>query len=161
MTPPAAPAGQPRSSDTTLAQEDRPSSSEQPASTLQPPNPSSKYDAYLSGASTRAGSPARGDQEKKEQQVEGSVKEEQPEAMDEGEYPTGWAFTFIVVALVLSVFLVSLDMVRVLLFPLPLPITYPWTDKYVPRPSSPPPSPRLQTSSKALATSPGTGRPSS
>ncbi|KAK3901419.1 putative HC-toxin efflux carrier TOXA [Staphylotrichum tortipilum] len=109
MTPPAAPAGQPRSSDTTLAQEDRPSLSERPPSTLQPPNPS-KYDAYLSGASTRAGSPARGEQEKKEPPAEGSVKEEQPEAEDDGEYPTGWAFTFIVVALVLSVFLVSLDM---------------------------------------------------
>ncbi len=31
---------------------------------------------------------------------------------DDIEYPTGWSFTFIVIALVLSIFLVSLDMVR-------------------------------------------------
>lgn len=31
---------------------------------------------------------------------------------DENEYPTGWAFVFIIVALVLSIFLISLDMVN-------------------------------------------------
>lgn len=41
----------------------------------------------------------------------GAVKEKPAEEEEEIEYPTGVAFTFIVVALVLSVFLVSLDMV--------------------------------------------------
>jgi hypothetical protein len=43
--------------------------------------------------------------------AEGSVREE-PLGQDDMDYPTGWAFTFIVVALVLSIFLISLDMVR-------------------------------------------------
>ena len=38
-------------------------------------------------------------------------------ATDDLEYPTGWSFTFIVIALVLSIFLVSLDMVRHLASP--------------------------------------------
>jgi hypothetical protein len=48
--------------------------------------------------------------EKKELERGGSVGEDPAETNDI-EYPTGWTFTFIVVALVLSIFLVSLDMV--------------------------------------------------
>lgn len=99
MTPPPSP-GPERSSNTTLANEDRPGSSGQ-ASTLQPPNP--KYDAYLSGATS--------EDEKKEPETNSSVKEEAPAEDDGIEYPTGLPFAFIVVALVLSIFLVSLDMV--------------------------------------------------
>ncbi|KAG7289157.1 hypothetical protein NEMBOFW57_005520 [Staphylotrichum longicolle] len=98
MTPPPSP-GPERSSNTTLANEDRPGSSGQ-ASTLQPPNP--KYDAYLSGATS--------EDEKKEPETNSSVKEEAPAEDDGIEYPTGLPFAFIVVALVLSIFLVSLDM---------------------------------------------------
>jgi hypothetical protein len=50
----------------------------------------------------------------KDSEAEDAVKEKPAEEV-EVEYPTGVAFTFIIVALVLSVFLVSLDMVRFLL----------------------------------------------
>jgi hypothetical protein len=50
----------------------------------------------------------------KDSETEDAVKEKPAEEV-EIEYPTGVAFTFIIVALVLSVFLVSLDMVRFLL----------------------------------------------
>ncbi|KAK4157152.1 hypothetical protein C8A00DRAFT_40385 [Chaetomidium leptoderma] len=96
-----------RSSDTTLPDAERPSSGETPASTLSPPKPA-KYDAYLSGETTRAASPEN-EKGKKDPDVGGSVKEE-PAESDDIEYPTGWTFTFIVVALVCSIFLVSLDM---------------------------------------------------
>src|SRR4051794_31992157 len=65
-----------------------------------------RYDAYLSSNSTP---------------TVGSLSEKKPSrrsclgnalSQDEAdEYPKGWAFTFIVVALVMSIFLVSLDMV--------------------------------------------------
>jgi hypothetical protein len=51
------------------------------------------------------------DPEKKDVERNGSVKEE-PAGGDDMEYPTGISFAFIIVALVLSIFLVSLDMVR-------------------------------------------------
>jgi hypothetical protein len=95
-------------SDATLAGGTRPSSSEAPRTTLSPPDPV-HYDAYLSDTTTRPASPAP--DEKKDVETAGSVKEE-ASGPEDGEYPTGWAFTFIVVALVLSIFLVSLDMVR-------------------------------------------------
>ncbi|KAK4122176.1 MFS general substrate transporter [Parathielavia appendiculata] len=96
----------PRSSEATLAEATRPSSSEAPASNLSPP----KTEAYLSGESTRAPTPTeKGDENEKDPEKSGSVKEEGA-GTDEMEYPTGLAFSFIVVALVLSIFLVSLDM---------------------------------------------------
>ncbi|KAH6641073.1 major facilitator superfamily-domain-containing protein [Chaetomium tenue] len=57
---------------------------------------------------TRAASPATLENEMKD--PEAGVVKEKPAEAEEIEYPTGVAFTFIVVALVLSVFLVSLDM---------------------------------------------------
>ena len=96
------------SSDTTLADSDWPSTRAVPGSILSPL--SSKYEAYLSGASTRAPSPVEFGNEKKDSERGNSVGEH-PGDTDDIEYPTGWTFTFIVVALVLSIFLVSLDMV--------------------------------------------------
>ncbi|KAK4239384.1 major facilitator superfamily domain-containing protein [Achaetomium macrosporum] len=94
------------SSDATLADANPPSSSETPSTNPSPPQVPNQ-EAYLSGESTRAASTV-GD-EKKDATAEGSVSEAPP-AQDDMEYPTGWSFTFIVVALVLSIFLVSLDM---------------------------------------------------
>jgi MFS family permease len=96
------------SSDTTLADSDWPSTRAAPGSILSPL--SSKYEAYLSGASTRAPSPVGFGNEKKDSEKGDGVGED-PAETDDIEYPTGWTFTFIVVALVLSIFLVSLDMV--------------------------------------------------
>ncbi|KAK4142509.1 major facilitator superfamily domain-containing protein [Dichotomopilus funicola] len=91
--------------------------------TLSPPKPAHDGE-YLSGESTRAASPTGDDETTatKEKVVEtsekaasakdveaGAVKESGDEG-EEIEYPTGLAFTFIIVALVLSIFLVSLDM---------------------------------------------------
>ncbi len=111
---PSPTAGPARSSDTTLAPPTRPSSSEAPQSSLQPPQ--AKNDAYLSDATTRAPSPSPTgvEDEKKGPTPAGSVREGAQEAQDEMEYPTGVSFAFIVVALVLSIFLVSLDMVSLL-----------------------------------------------
>lgn len=69
-----------------------------------PPIPA-KYEAYLSCNSTRASSEV-GDDE----QIDGTDGESEP-SPDEMQYPTGWPFAFIVIALVLGIFLVSLDMV--------------------------------------------------
>ncbi|GAB1314464.1 Efflux pump antibiotic resistance protein [Madurella fahalii] len=92
------------SSATTLTDVERPSSAGKPPSHLAPPE-RSNYEAYLSGETTRAPS-VSGDENEKNGVEAGSVREEQ----DTTEYPTGWTFTFIVVALVMSIFLVSLDM---------------------------------------------------
>jgi hypothetical protein len=111
-----------RSSETSPADPDRRASSEQAAATLTPPK-LSNHDGHLSGDTTRAPTPV-GDEtdhtraatpvtvenEKKDPLADGSVKDE-PVGADEIEYPTGVAFAFIIVALVLSIFLVSLDMV--------------------------------------------------
>ncbi|KAK4099579.1 MFS general substrate transporter [Parathielavia hyrcaniae] len=107
MTSPKTPG--PRSSEGTLAEAARPSSGEAPVSNLSPP----KTEAYLSGETTRAPTPAteKGVENEKDSEKGGSVKEEAAgTAIEEMEYPTGLAFSFIVVALVLTVFLVSLDM---------------------------------------------------
>lgn len=74
----------------------------------------SKYGAYLSGATASAPSTAGdGDEnEKKERGTsDGSLRDEPSGPDDYIEYPTGVTFLFIVVALILSIFLVSLDMV--------------------------------------------------
>lgn len=73
--------------------------------------PDSKDEADLSENTTRAQSPVGGEDEKKGTETASSLKEESL-GSDAIEYPTGWSFTFIVVALVLSIFLISLDMVR-------------------------------------------------
>lgn len=94
------------------------------APTLSPPKPAQNED-YLSGESTRAASPTGDDETTvtKEKVVAASVKaasakdveagavKESGNGEDEIEYPTGLPFVFIIVALVLSIFLVSLDMV--------------------------------------------------
>lgn len=99
----------PGSTGTTGADVDRRSSSETPASTLAPAM-DPKYDANLSTGSTRAPTPLPDEKnEKNGSGTDGSTKEE-PLGSDENDYPTGWSFTFIIVALVLSIFLVSLDM---------------------------------------------------
>jgi hypothetical protein len=81
------------------------------------------------------------DQEIKDAEKNGSVKEE-PAGGDDMEYPTGLTFGFIIVALVLSIFLVSLDMVRFSSTSQSRAETL--TRDF--RPSSRLPSPRLQTS---------------
>ncbi|KAL2127329.1 hypothetical protein VTI74DRAFT_10898 [Chaetomium olivicolor] len=95
----------PVGSNETLADAD-PDSTDTRRSSLRPPIPA-KYEAYLSGETTRAPSEI-GDDEKKHEETSGSIRDES--SPDDIEYPTGWTFTFIVVALVLSIFLVSLDM---------------------------------------------------
>ncbi|KAL2017360.1 hypothetical protein VTK56DRAFT_2283 [Thermocarpiscus australiensis] len=100
------------SSDPTCANAERPGTRKG-----QPSNPSpplrSKYEAYLSCA-TAPSSPNQtapgNDSEKKDSSSDRSAKHEPPLVLDLFEYPSGWTFTFIVIALVLSIFLVSLDM---------------------------------------------------
>lgn len=78
------------------------------------------------------------------------------EAQDASEYPKGTSLAFIVIALILSIFLCSLDTVGG-----PCPS---YTVKIVTefsRPLSPLQSPRLRTSSMALTRYHGTARPSS
>lgn len=97
------------SSQTTLANVERPSTSETPASGLSPPE-HTKQDAYLSGASTHAPS-ISGDGNEKKGAETGSSLAEEPLDSDAALYPTGWTLGMVIVALVLSIFLVSLDMV--------------------------------------------------
>ncbi|KAK3359670.1 major facilitator superfamily-domain-containing protein [Lasiosphaeria hispida] len=72
----------------------------------------SRNSAYLSGGSTRAPSTVFDVEKKVEDEESGSTKEEPavPTNEDGAEYPTGVGLAFIVVALVLSMFLMSLDM---------------------------------------------------
>lgn len=175
--------GPARSSDATLADADRAGAEEAAASTLSPPNPN-KYDAYLSGTTTRAatptedenekqtpgtpaedekekqkpGAPTEDEKEKQKPETSGSIKAEPAEVQDDTEYPTGWTFTFIVVALVLSIFLVSLDMVCVLVHHVVVPPSRTLTHT---RPSWQPPFLESQTSSGAWKMSPGMAQPSS
>lgn len=160
-------------SDTTLADGTRPSSRDAPEAApaaLSPPEPDSKHDAYHSGATTRAASPVAFEKETAAEAAAGSVKAEESAASpdsDEMEYPTGMTFTFIIVALVLSIFLVSLDMVRTghaLRIALKITAVHRHqtnTRSVLFRPSSRPPSPKLQMSSRACRMWPGTARPSS
>lgn len=82
------------------------------------PNPKPKQDAYLSDSTTRAPSLSESGNENKEKAAErtsNSLKEEPlGSEQDSNEYPTGFTLVSIVIALVLSIFLVSLDMVRVI-----------------------------------------------
>ncbi|KXX76653.1 putative HC-toxin efflux carrier TOXA [Madurella mycetomatis] len=103
MVPPPT-SGQAAASDTTLTDVEPPSSAEMSVSRLAPPA-RSNHEAHLSGETTRTPS-VSGDENEKNGEGRGSLEEEQ----DMTEYPTGWTFTFIVIALVLSIFLVSLDM---------------------------------------------------
>lgn len=70
----------------------------------------SRYHAYLSSDSTPT---VDSFTEKKPNRR--SFFSNAPNQDEADEYPKGWAFAFIVVALVMSVFLVSLDMVSILL----------------------------------------------
>ncbi|KAK0720101.1 major facilitator superfamily domain-containing protein [Lasiosphaeris hirsuta] len=72
----------------------------------------SRNSAYLSGGSTRAPSTVFDIEKKVDDEETGSTKEEPavPTSEDDAEYPTGLGLAFIVVALVLSIFLMSLDM---------------------------------------------------
>ncbi|KAL1838443.1 hypothetical protein VTJ49DRAFT_2666 [Mycothermus thermophilus] len=112
------------SSQTTSATEKQPGSSPgsstgasstmEPPSTLQTPKParSTSQDASVSGTTTRAATPIENKHKEKKSPGTDPSLHEMPAAPaeDDSDYPTGWIFTFIVVALVLSVFLVSLDM---------------------------------------------------
>jgi hypothetical protein len=99
---------------------------------------------------------------RKLEDVEGgntTAEEEEPTAeVDESEYPQGMKMIFVVVALVLSIFLVALDMVC----PSSPLATSSSTFREKPaltklaRPSSQPPSPRLQTNSAASISFRGT-----
>ncbi|KAK0619729.1 major facilitator superfamily domain-containing protein [Immersiella caudata] len=80
---------------------------------LAAPGDTARNSTYLSGSSTRAPSTIEStiDLEKKQAADAASTKEEAPSTDEpEIEYPKGTTLAFIVVALVLSVFLVALDM---------------------------------------------------
>ncbi|KAK3374134.1 major facilitator superfamily domain-containing protein [Lasiosphaeria ovina] len=101
-------------STSTLAEGDRPVTSEKMAPSHLSPDNEATNNAYLSSDSTRA--PSTVGDEKKTIDDAGSTKEE-PAILanaegeeDLGDYPKGVALTFIVIALVLSIFLVALDM---------------------------------------------------
>jgi len=88
-----------------------------PSSLAAPVAGTARDSAYLSGGSTRAPSTIEIEKEKAGEQTDsGSTKEEpssptpQSEDGDAVEYPSGAPLAFVVVALVLSVFLVALDM---------------------------------------------------
>ncbi|KAK3942577.1 putative HC-toxin efflux carrier TOXA [Diplogelasinospora grovesii] len=105
------------SSSSTLADVERPPTSNggmAPTEYLTPEKQGGNSNAYLSGGSTRAPSTIEDPEKKAENEDTASTKEEQavpvPAAEDLGEYPQGISLIFIVVALVLSVFLMSLDM---------------------------------------------------
>lgn len=93
-------------------------------------------------------------------------EEPNPDEVEPQEYPRGLKLGFIVIALIMAVFLISLDMVRTpslsklylrtLLHNLIMILTWLYS-----RRSSRPPSPRSPTSSTAWAMSPGTPPPSS
>lgn len=98
------------SSQTTLAGVERPNTGETPAFGRSPPE-LAKNDAYLSGGSTRAASVSGALDEKKDAGTGSSSIREEPLDSDGMEYPQGWTLGMVIVALVLSIFLVSLDMV--------------------------------------------------
>ncbi|KAK3369997.1 major facilitator superfamily domain-containing protein [Podospora didyma] len=111
-------------STTTLTEPERPVTSEgKPAPSTAASHLSPETDtanAYLSSDSTRAPSRAvstieneknmDSDEKKTGNDDAASTGAEAAVVSDEGDYPTGVAFAFIVVALVLSIFLVALDM---------------------------------------------------
>ncbi|KAL2269654.1 hypothetical protein VTJ83DRAFT_1838 [Remersonia thermophila] len=109
-----------QSSQTTLATEQQPASSPTSSAATTPPSAlqlpvsarGARQDASVSATTTRAPTPTdAGDREKKGSGTDPSVQEAVAASVDDdGDYPKGWVFTFIIVALVLSVFLVSLDM---------------------------------------------------
>jgi hypothetical protein len=83
------------------------------SSTLPPPNLSGL--PPLSRTTSRTTTPTGEGYREKEggNSTDGSIREGMTApSKDENEYPTGWAFVFIIVALVLSIFLISLDMVN-------------------------------------------------
>ncbi|KAK4191252.1 major facilitator superfamily domain-containing protein [Podospora australis] len=74
-----------------------------------------RYHAYLSSESTRVPSTPNTPEKRSPGFGEGygdnqAAAVSNPLDLPESEYPQGWTFTFIIVALVLSIFLVSLDM---------------------------------------------------
>lgn len=82
---------------------------------------------------------------------------ESQEEVDPNEYPSGMKMVFIVIALVLSIFLVALDMVGC--HPHPLSSMRPYANESYNRLSLLRPSPRLPTSSRVSTRSAGTVLP--
>ncbi|KAL2191440.1 MFS general substrate transporter [Thermothelomyces heterothallicus CBS 203.75] len=122
-------AGPPRSPEITDADHGRPGTSEAPASgALHAHNLAAGHEGYFSSDdTTRAPSTAgdetekgweaataTGENEKKDVKATGDSVRDEPVGQEDGEeemdYPTGLPFIFIIIALVLSIFLVSLDM---------------------------------------------------
>lgn len=87
----------------------------------------------------------------------------EPTQASPGEYPTGARLVFIVIALILSVFLVSLDMVRLVVMAPEKALLqlYTFADRTLLRQSLPQPYRKSQTNFTALTTSRGTAPPSS
>ncbi|AEO56525.1 hypothetical protein MYCTH_2059428 [Thermothelomyces thermophilus ATCC 42464] len=123
-------AGPPRSAEITDADHGRPGTSEAPASGVpHAHNLAAGHEGYFSSDdTTRAPSTAgdetekaweaataTGENEKKDVRATGDSVRDEPVGQEDGgeeemEYPTGLPFVFIIIALVLSIFLVSLDM---------------------------------------------------
>lgn len=124
-------------------------------------------------ASTRAPSTAQDVEYEEKKDSTGSATDDekgetQPAGLESteastGEYPTGARLLFIVVALVLSIFLVSLDMVRLaeMATEKTPPIAHTWTDRVSLRQSLQQPYRKSRMNSTALTTSRGIAQPSS
>lgn len=154
----------------TLVEGEKPNQAPTSSGFLDPKSDQSDFEQ----ASTRAPSTAPDvDYEKKEgagnvtDEETGNVGPAGPESTEASlaEYPTGARLLFIVVALVLSIFLVSLDMVRLVVTATENPTsplhTRTWTDRIPLRQSLQQPYRRSRTNSMALTTSRGTAPPSS
>lgn len=155
----------------TLVDGEKPNQTSTSSGFLDPKSDQSDFEQ----ASTRAPSTAPDVDYQEKKEGAGNVIDEEsgkegpaglePTEASSADYPTGARLLFIVIALVLSIFLVSLDMVRRVVMttdtrPPPSPL-YTWTDRMPLRQSLQQPYRKSRTNSMALTTSHGTAPPSS